>query len=65
MAVRGSVWNNSKKKKGYSKSIGSYGWNTAGDRYFKLTAVVSKKTRVYESPQSAIEDGWFIVTLGK
>lgn len=64
-AVRGSVWNNSSKKKGFSKAIGSYGYNAKGDRFFKLTVIVSGKTRVYESPAAAMREGWFIVTKGK
>lgn len=65
MNVRGSVWNNSSKKKGFSNSIGSYGFNAKGDRFFKLTAVKDGTTRVYESPQAAMREGWFIVKPGK
>jgi hypothetical protein len=64
-AVRGSVWNNTSKKAGFSKSIGSYGYNGKGDRFFKLTTVSNGKTRMYESPAAAERDGWFIVTKGK
>ena len=63
--ARGSVWANNSKKKGYSQSIGSYGYSKAGDRFFKLTTILTQKTRVYESPDAAQADGWFIVKLGK
>lgn len=63
--IRGSVWQNNSKKAGYSSSIGSYGYSTKGDRHFVLTAVKTGKTRVYESPKAAENEGWFIVTHGK
>lgn len=63
--ARGSVWANNSKKKGYSQSIGSYGYAKAGDRFFKLTSIKTEKTRVYESPLAAQHDGWYIVKLGK
>lgn len=63
--ARGSIWANKSKKAGFSKSVGSYGLNKAGDRFFKLTAIKSGKTRVYESPAAAIRDGWYVVTPGK
>ena len=62
---RGSVWANNSKKKGYSQSVGSYGYSKAGDRFFKLTSSKDGKTRVYESPDAAEADGWFIVKRGK
>lgn len=62
---RGSVWANNSKKKGYSQSVGSYGYSKAKDRFFKLTAIKTGKTRVYESPKAAQADGWYIVQKGK
>jgi hypothetical protein len=62
--IRGSVWQNSQKKKGYSSSTGAYAFRSSGDRYFVLTSVRSGKTRVYESPRAAMTDGWFIVKPG-
>ncbi len=63
--ARGSIWANTSKKKGFSQSIGSYGYISAGDRFFKLTPVSGGKAKVYESPQHAEQFGWFIVTKGK
>lgn len=63
-AIRGSIWKNSSKKKGFAQSFGSYVIKD-GDRYFKLTAVKSGKTRVYESPAAAIRDGWSVLKAGK
>lgn len=63
--ARGSVWANNSKKKGFSQSVGSYGYSKANDRFFKLTAISTGKTRVYESPDAAQDDGWFIVKRGK
>ncbi len=63
--ARGSIWANNSKKKGYSQSVGSYGYSKAGDRFFKLTSVKTSKTRVYESPDAAESDGWFILKRGK
>ena len=62
---RGSLWANKSKKKGYSQSIGSYGYAAKGDRFFKLTSVSTGKSRMYESPDAAQADGWFIVKHGK
>lgn len=58
--IRGSIWANKTKKPGFGQSIGSYDF-PGGDRQFKLTVIKTKKTRVYESPQAAMRDGWFIV----
>lgn len=63
--ARGSVWGNKSKKKGFTQSIGSYGYSKAGDRFFKLTSISKGKTRVYESPDAAQDDGWFIIKHGK
>lgn len=63
--ARGSIWANKSKKSGFSNSIGSYDYHKSGDRFFKLTAIKTGKTRVYESPNAAERDGWFIVTHGK
>lgn len=64
-SVRGSLWANGSKKKGYSQSIGSYGYSKKSDRYFKLTSVKTGKVREYSSPDAAESDGWFIVKKGK
>lgn len=64
-SARGSVWANNSKKKGYSQSVGSYGYSKAKDRFFKLTSIKTGKTRVYESHDAAEADGWFIVKKGK
>jgi hypothetical protein len=63
--ARGSIWANNSKKKGYSQSVGSYGYSKAADRFFKLTSVKTGQTRVYESPDAAQADGWFITKRGK
>lgn len=63
--ARGSIWKNSGKRKGFSKSIGSYGYRKSGDRYFVLTALKSGKSRVYESPEAAKRDGWYIAVHGE
>ena len=63
--ARGSIWAHNSKKSGFGQSIGSYGENSKGDRFFKLTSIRSRKTRVYESPAAAQRDGWFIVYKGK
>ncbi len=63
--ARGSIWANKSRKSGYSQSVGAYGYSKAGDRYFILTAIKTGKSRAYESPVAAINDGWFIVTKGK
>jgi hypothetical protein len=63
--ARGSIWANKSKKKGYAQSVGSYGYSKANDRFFKLTTIKTEKTRVYESPDAAQADGWFIVKHGK
>lgn len=63
--ARGSIWANKSKKKGFSQSTGSYGYSKAGDRFFKLTAISTGKSRVYESHNAAMREGWFIVQLGK
>lgn len=62
---RGSIWKNTSKKKGYSQSRGSYGYTSKGDRHFKLTSLTTGKTRVYESPDAAEVDGWYIAVVGK
>ncbi len=70
--ARGSIWQNKSKKSGFGKSRGAYGYSKGnepqikdGDRYFILTSLRSGKTRVYESPQAAMRDGWYIVQHGK
>lgn len=63
--ARGSVWANKSKKKSYKQSIGSYGYVEKGDRFFKLTPVSGGKGRVFESPQEAMTQGWYIVVHGK
>lgn len=63
MQQRGSIWKNSSKKKGFSKSVGSYN-SAKGDRFFVLTTVKGGKTRVYESPAAAERDGWYIAVKG-
>ncbi len=63
--ARGSIWQNKSKKSGFGKSVGSYGCDGNGDRHFVLTSVRSGRTRVYESPQAAERDGWYIVQKGK
>ena len=63
--VRGSVWENTAKKEGFTTSVGSYEYRSAGDRHFVLTSVSTGKTRVYESPQAAKDAGWVIVEHGK
>lgn len=55
---RGSTWNNSHKKKGFKKSIGSYYIKAGGDRQFNLTPVMGGKVREYSSPKAAERDGW-------
>lgn len=62
--IRGSLWKNSSKRKGYSIARGSY-FTTNGDREFVLTTEKTGKTHKYPSPQAAIRDGWFIVEQGK
>lgn len=63
--ARGSIWKNSSKRAGMVKSVGSYEFRKDGDRIFVLTAVKSGKTKVYESPNAAIRDGWFISVKGE
>lgn len=63
--ARGSVWQNKQKKAGFGASVGSYEYFTSGDRLFKLTSIRTKKTRVYESPNAAMRDGWYITQHGK
>lgn len=64
-SARGSVWANNSKKKGYSQSVGSYGYSKTSDRFFKLTSIKTGKVREYASPDAAQDDGWFIVKKGK
>lgn len=63
--VRGSVWENTKKKKGYPVSVGSYFFTGPRDRAFKLTPLKGGKSRVYESPDAAMDDGWLIIRYRK
>ncbi len=63
MRVRGSIWKNSSKRKGYSQAVGSYR-TKAGDREFVLTVQKTGKTHPYPSPQAAVRDGWYIVVQG-
>jgi hypothetical protein len=56
--VRGSTWNNKRKKKGFKKSVGSYYQNKPGRKEFRLTAVNGGKIRVYDSPQEEKANGW-------
>lgn len=55
--VRGSIWKHPSKKKGFGMSIGAYSLKK-GDRHFVLKPVNGGRTRVYESPQAAKNDGW-------
>lgn len=57
--IRGSLWKNSSKRKGYGAAIGSY-LTKNGDREFVLTVQKTGKTHPYPSPQAAIRDGWYI-----
>lgn len=63
--IRGSIWKNSGKRSGFVKSHGSYEYRKAGDRMFVLTAVRSGRTKVYESPDAAERDGWYIAEPAK
>lgn len=70
MGHRKSIWKNSGKRAGFSKSTGSYEYRGAkklygNDRYFVLTALKSGKTKAYESPEAAQRDGWYIAVKGE
>lgn len=62
--IRGSLWKNSQKRKGYGAARGSY-FTTNGDREFVLTVEKTGKTHPYPSPQAAIRDGWYIASPAK
>lgn len=63
--ARGSLWKNSSKKRGFTTSVGSYGYSGQGDRFFKLKSLKTGKIREYSSPRAAIADGWFVTQPGK
>lgn len=62
--IRGSLWKNSTKRRGYGCAVGSY-LTINGDRQFVLKVKKTGKTHPYPSPQAAIRDGWYIATPAK